>query len=121
MINLLSVFIGGGIGSLLRHLVCLCIRSHWAVMTVNVLGAILIGAAFQFFMTKTDLRPEIRNFVITGMLGGFTTFSTYMLDFGTLLNTQRCGEAWLYLLGSILLGVVGLFAGMKIGQMFFPA
>lgn len=121
MINLLSVFIGGGIGSLLRHLVCLCIHSHWAVMTVNVLGAVLIGAAFQFFMTKTDLRPEIRSFVITGMLGGFTTFSTYMLDFGTLLNSQRWSEAWLYLLGSLLLGVAGLFVGIKIGQIFFPA
>lgn len=119
MINLLSVFIGGGIGSLLRHMVCLCFRSHWAVFLVNILGAMFIGLAFQFFAAKTDLRPEMRSFIITGMLGGFTTFSTYMLDFGTLLNNQRPAEGFLYLFSSLIVGAAFLFAGIKIGKMFF--
>lgn len=118
MINLLSVFLGGGLGSILRHLVCSKIGNHWAVMTVNLLGAFLIGIAFQFFATRADLRPEVRVFIITGMLGGFTTFSTYMLDFGTLVNNQRLAEGSLYLLGSLALGIVFLFVGMKIGKLY---
>lgn len=118
MMNLLSIFIGGGIGSILRHLVCSKIGNHWAVMTVNLLGALLIGFAFQFFATRADLRPEVRAFIITGMLGGFTTFSTYMLDFGTLVINQRLAESGLYLLGSLALGILCLFLGMKIGKVW---
>ena len=119
MINLLSVFLGGGIGSILRHLVCMRIGSHWAVMLVNILGAMLIGIAFQFFMSRTDLRPEIRSFVVTGMLDGFTTFSTYMLDFGNLVNSQRSGEAFLYLFGSLAAGVLFLFAGIRLAKIWW--
>lgn len=54
MINLLSVFIGGGVGSVLRHMLCLCVGSHWAVFFVNILGALFIGAAYEFFALKID-------------------------------------------------------------------
>lgn len=117
MINLVSVFLGGGIGALLRHLLCVKIGGHWAVMSVNIIGALLIGIAFQFFISRDYLRPEIRAFVITGILGGFTTFSTYMLDFGNLLNNQKIAEALFYLLGSLSLGIIFLFIGMKIGRL----
>lgn len=118
MISLLSIFMGGGIGALLRHLICIKIGNHWAVMAINVLGALLIGIAFQYFVNRGGLRPEIKTFIITGFLGGFTTFSTYMLDFGNLLNAQKAGEAILYLMGSLGLGVLFLFAGMKLGRLF---
>lgn len=118
MINLLSVFLGGGIGSILRHLICSKIGNYWAVMIVNLIGALLIGVAFQFFIARADLRPEVRAFVITGLLGGFTTFSTYMLDFGTLVNHQHFFEGSLYLLGSLILGILFLFVGMKIGKLW---
>lgn len=114
-----SVFIGGGIGSLLRWLVCGKIGSHWGVMTVNVLGALIIGAAFQFFALKSGLRPEMKAFVMTGLLGGFTTFSTYMLDFGNLLESERWFEGWLYLLASLGLGICFLFLGLKLGKICF--
>lgn len=117
MINLLGIFIGGGIGSILRSLVCGRFCSHWGVMLVNVIGAFVIGFAYHFFSTRTELRPEWRAFIITGLLGGFTTFSTYMLDFGNLLNSQRLTEAMLYLLGSIIVGVVFLFLGIALGKL----
>lgn len=119
IINLLGIFLGGGIGALLRHLVCLKIGSHWAVMMVNILGALLIGIAFQFFLSRGEMRPEVRTFVITGILGGFTTFSTYMLDFGNLVTSQKAGEAMLYLFGSLGLGILFLFAGMKLGRLWY--
>ena len=119
MIGLFSVFLVGGVGSLLRHLVCSKIGNHWAVMSVNVLGALLIGLAFEFFLSRHDLRPEIRSFVVTGLLGGFTTFSTYMLDFGSLMNNAKMFEGVLYLLGSLILGIGFLFIGIKIGRLCF--
>lgn len=121
MINVLGIFLGGGIGAILRHFLCRMIGCHWAVMAVNLLGALIIGAAVQFFAAQTDLRPEVKSFVITGILGGFTTFSTYMLDFGTLAGGQRWGEAWFYLLGSLILGIACLFVGMRLGRIFWTA
>lgn len=119
MINLLSIFIGGGIGSIFRHLLSSRIGNHWGVLLVNILGAMLIGVAFQFFVGRTDFRPEVRAFIITGMLGGFTTFSTYMLDFGTLVSNQRLGEALLYLLGSLFLGIAFLYLGIRIAKIWW--
>ncbi len=112
MLNFISIFIGGGLGSILRHLVSSRIGNHWGVMLVNVCGAFLIGWAFYYFANKSGLRPEWRMFCMTGVLGGFTTFSTYMLDFGQLVGASRHWEAAAYLLLSIVIGVASLFAGM---------
>lgn len=119
MINVLSVFAGGGIGAVLRHLLCSKIDSHWIVMAINLSGALLIGIAFQFFLSRADLRPEVRAFIITGLLGGFTTFSSYMLDFGVLVGSQRWSEGLFYLLGSLVLGILFLFLGMKVGRILW--
>lgn len=54
MTTVLSVFLGGGIGSILRHLVCAKIGNHWAVMSVNLQGAMLIGIAFEYFANKAN-------------------------------------------------------------------
>lgn len=118
MINLLSVFIGGGIGSIFRWLCCSLISSHWGTMLVNVLGAFLIGAAYSYFAKLSTLSQELKLFVMTGLLGGFTTFSTYLLNFITLANGNRLTEAFLYLIGSVLIGCLFLFAGMKIADNF---
>ena len=119
MVSFLGVFLGGGIGSLLRFWVCSRICSHWGVMLVNVIGALVIGIAYQYFSLREAWRPEIRAFVITGLLGGFTTFSTYMLDFGNLITAQKNGEAVLYLLGSLSAGILFLAAGIVLGRMIF--
>lgn len=118
MISVLSVFIGGGIGALLRHLVCSLIRSHWAVFGVNVAGALFIGIAAGYFSSRAGWRPEIRSFVITGILGGFTTFSTYMLDFGTLVTNQRVAEGLAYMFGSLAAGTVCLFLGLRLAKFY---
>lgn len=119
MNSLIAIFLGGGIGSILRHLISSKIGSHWGVMLVNIIGALLIGMAYQFFLTKVSLRLEYRAFIITGLLGGFTTFSTYMLDFHLLVNNQKAYEGLGYLLGSIVLGFGFLFMGIKIAKIWF--
>ena len=114
-----AIFVGGGIGSGLRHLLSSRIGNHWGIMLVNVLGAMLIGMAYAYFADRASLRPEIRAFIITGLLGGFTTFSTYMLDFNLLLGSRRIYEALFYLLGSVAVGIAFLVVGIKIAKMCF--
>ena len=113
MMMFLSIFSGGGIGSVLRWLVTSRIASHWGVMLANIVGAMLIGMASEYFLSRTDLRPEVRSFIITGFLGGFTTFSTYLLDFTNLLNNERWYEACAYLAGSIVVGFAFLVLGAR--------
>ena len=113
-----AIFVGGG-GSVLRHLLSSRIGNHWGIMLVNVLGAMLIGMAYAYFADRASLRPEIRAFIITGLLGGFTTFSTYMLDFNLLLGSRRIYEALFYLLGSVAVGIAFLVVGIKIAKMCF--
>ncbi len=114
MMMFLSVFIGGGIGSILRWFTTSKIENHWGVMLVNIIGAMLIGMAYQYFLSKSDFRPEVKAFIITGLLGGFTTFSTYVLDFHNLVNNQKVYEAMIYLIGSIFVGFIFLFFGIKL-------
>ena len=116
---MISVFAGGGIGSVLRYLVSSRIGSHWGIMTVNLLGALIIGIVYHFLSVRTGLRPEVKAFLMTGMLGGFTTFSTYMLDFCLLMGMQQTAEAFLYLLGSLMLGVAFLYLGIYAGKILF--
>ena len=113
MTAFLAVFIGGGIGATLRAAVCTAMQTHYGTMTVNVAGAFLIGVLYAFFRSKTELPPELKSFLMTGLLGGFTTFSTYLLDFAVLLERQKTGEAFLYLALSVGLGMLAVAAGMK--------
>ena len=113
MFSMIGVFIGGGIGSVLRWLICCKITSHWGTMIVNILGAFLIGCAYTYFQKCLADNSSLKLFVMTGLLGGFTTFSTYLLNFSTLINSNQDFEAFIYLLLSIIIGLIALMFGMK--------
>ena len=113
MYSMLGVFLGGGIGSVLRWLVCCKINSHWGTMVVNILGAFLIGCAYTYFQKNLADNTNLKLFVMTGLLGGFTTFSTYLLNFSTLINSNNYTQAFAYLLFSVVLGLIALMLGMK--------
>ena len=114
MLNAIAVFIGGGLGSLFRWLACSKIPAHYGTITVNILGAFLIGILYQYILLHTNFRSELKLMLMTGVLGGFTTFSTYLLDFVSLLNKGNHYEAFLYLLLSIIIGATFLILGIKI-------
>ncbi len=114
MFNVIAVFIGGGIGSVFRYVVCAIVASHWATICVNLIGAFLIGMAYEYFSTSADLSTRLKLFIMSGLLGGFTTFSTYLLDFITLFQEGQKIEAISYLLTSIILGLVMLLVGIQI-------
>ncbi len=80
---------------------------------MNIAGAFLIGMAYQY-CSGADMSPKMKLFIMTGLLGGFTTFSTYLLNFITLYAGEQKLEAILYLAGSVIVGCVFLLLGMEL-------
>ncbi len=112
------VFLGSGIGGALRHGVnTLAERFGWAAfpvstLTVNVVGSFLIGIVAETFAQRAQLPNNLRLFLATGLIGGFTTFSAFALDVVTLWERGRGVVAVAYVVASLLLGVVALLVGM---------
>ena len=104
MLVLLSVFVGGGIGSVGRFLLSGLVQRSmgggfpWGTLSVNVLGALAIGAVWSV-AGRYDLAPGARAFIFVGIFGGFTTFSAFSLE---TLNLFRDG-LWRGALGNVVL------------------
>lgn len=123
MVTWLAVLLGGALGSAARHGVNLIAprlfgsASPYATAAVNLIGALVIGvlagtlASQRLTMTATE-----RLFYLTGILGGFTTFSSLMLDTLLLSQAGATPRAVINLLGQLLLGCVLVFAGYRLGQ-----
>ena len=122
--QLLLVFIGGGLGAALRHVVNLAglrlvgTALPYSTFFINVTGSILMGAVAGLFAWKVSLPPTLRLFIATGILGGYTTFSTFSLETALLIERGQAWQAAGYVLASVLLGVAGLFAGMAAVRAF---
>jgi CrcB protein len=116
----LLVFIGGGLGSTLRHLVNItCPRylgTHFPYHTfiINITGSIIMGLIAGYLAFKGDASQSWRLFLMTGILGGYTTFSAFSLDSALLYERGEIGLSLLYVLGSVLLSILGLFAGLSL-------
>jgi CrcB protein len=119
---LLLVFVGGGLGAALRHLVNAwaprLVGGDWPFATffINVSGSLLMGVVAGLFALKLSLPPTLRLFIATGILGGYTTFSTFSLETALLYQRGQPAAAALYALGSLAAGVVALFAGMAVAR-----
>lgn len=118
--NYLIVFIGGGIGSMLRHAVnVLCARGlgtafPYGTLTVNITGSIIMGLFAGYFAFKGDATQSWRLFLMTGILGGYTTFSAFSLDTALLYERGELGLAFVYVLASVAISISGLFAGLML-------
>ena len=113
----LLVFVGAGIGGALRHGVNvgwhrLGVASPWATLTVNLTGSLIMGLLTGYFMSRTGLPQHLRLLLTTGVLGGFTTFSTFSLDAAVLLERHSFWTALAYIAASVVLGIVALFGGL---------
>ncbi len=119
---LLAIAIGGGLGSLARHYLSTAIYAFtggtfpWGILTVNVIGGFTMGLIVELSALKLDLGPEWRAFFTTGILGGFTTFSAFGLETWQLLQSGRASAALLYALGSVVLGVAAVAAGIALAR-----
>lgn len=122
--NYFLVFIGGGLGACLRH-ACNLIGARvavgspwpWSTFLINISGALLMGLVVEAFALRNGASPQLRLLLATGILGGYTTFSTYALEIGLLLQRGQHGLAALYAGGSVALGLAGLFGGMKLARL----
>ena len=115
---ILAVAGGGALGSVARYLVGIAstkafgLSFPWGTLIVNVAGSFLIGAFVELFALKADLPQEVRVFLTVGICGGFTTFSTFSLDAYVLMERGEWWPAVGYIGASVLLGVLGLIAGL---------
>jgi CrcB protein len=109
---------GGAIGSALRYLVSLAAGRlfgagfPWGTLAVNITGSLAMGLVVGLAASKFQLTNELRLFLATGVLGGYTTFSAFSLDFALLFERKDYGLAGLYLAGSVGLSILALFAGL---------
>ncbi len=116
--NYLLVFIGGGLGSCLRHAVnVVCPRLlgtnfPYHTFIINISGSTIMGLVAGYLAFKGHAAQSWQLFVMTGILGGYTTFSAFSLDAGLLYERGEIGLAALYVLGSVILSILGLFAGL---------
>jgi fluoride exporter len=115
--SIIAIFIGAGLGALLRWWLGLTLNSYSpsippGTLAANLIGAYIIGMAVAFFASFSGLAPEWRLFVITGFCGGLTTFSTFSSELVALLQQGRsldaCGAAALHLAGSVLMTFAGI-------------
>jgi CrcB protein len=116
----LLVFIGGGLGSCLRHAVnVICPRFlgtnfPYHTFIINITGSTIMGLVAGYLAFKGDATQSWRLFLMTGILGGYTTFSAYSLDSAVLYERGEIGLAALYVVGSVVLSILGLFAGLAL-------
>jgi CrcB protein len=119
MIATFLVFLGGGIGAALRHFVNLLsaylfgLTFPWATVIVNVVGSFLIGALAAYFAFRgTGGSQHVRLFLTTGILGGFTTFSAFSLDFALLFERGEFAQGAAYVIASVGLSLAAIFLGL---------
>jgi fluoride exporter len=118
----LLVFIGAGLGGVLRHLINLAMSRllgdafPYGILFINITGSLVMGllVGWLAFRAGEGWTRNAQLFIATGILGGYTTFSTFSLDAFRLIERGQIGLAALYVGGSIVLGVGGMWAGLAL-------
>jgi CrcB protein len=120
MKNLLLVGLGGGMGSMLRYFCQKWFSENypqpfpWGTFLVNLIGCFLIGLIYAASEKSTALTPQTRLFLMAGFCGGFTTFSTFAFENMNLLRGGDISYFLIYTVGSVLLGIAGVFGGVAV-------
>lgn len=118
---ILAVAAGGAFGAVARYLVATGIGRllgphdfPWGTLTVNVVGSVLMGVLIELLALVWSPSQELRALLVVGVLGAFTTFSTFSLDVAVLMQRGQTLFVAAYVAGSVLLCVGGLFAAMHV-------
>lgn len=123
MKNILFVALGGSLGSVARYL---CQRwlnvQHpgffpWGTFAVNISGCLLIGLFWGLTFRSFTANESWKLFLMTGICGGFTTFSAFTLESIGLLREDKFFLFFSYVLGSVALGLAATYAGMKFSRL----
>ena len=119
---ILAVAAGGAIGATGRFLVGRLMFNimgpgfPWGTFTVNALGSFLIGLLVELLAIRMNLAHEWQGFIVIGILGGFTTFSSFSLEVGLMLERDQFATAAIYIFGTMLVGIVAIFGGIFAGR-----
>ncbi|MGN7291256.1 fluoride efflux transporter CrcB [Rhizobium sp. SAFR-030] len=122
MVNVLLVAAGGAFGSVCRYLTGLLMTRllgpafPWGTLTVNLVGSLAIGFLTELVATRLNASVEMRLLIVVGVLGGFTTFSSFSLDTVALVERGQMPAAVGYVIASVGLSLVATFAGLAIGR-----
>jgi len=122
MNHLVIVAIGGGIGAALRHLVNVAslrlvgASFPWGTLAINILGCFLMGVFIEVLARRFNASNELRLFVATGILGGFTTFSAFSLDFAALWERGAAAPAIAYVFASVIGSLAAVFTGLWLAR-----
>lgn len=120
---LVAVFAGGGVGATLRYVIAGVVQQStgdvfpFGTLAVNLLGSLLLGLIVQIAEVKAGPGPWMRVFLTVGLCGGFTTFSTFSLESFRLLQDGSYLFAAGNIAGSLVLCLVGIWAGMVLGRL----
>lgn len=113
----LWVFIGGGLGSISRYALAKSLNASgdypWGTLLANGLSCIILGVLLAM-VSKQWLSIELRLLLVTGFCGGFSTFSTFSHEVLAFMKNTQYASAAIYMTGSLLIGMVAIWAGMKI-------
>jgi len=120
--GVLLIGLGGFVGAIARYLVDARVTAWtggslpWGTFVINISGSLAVGLLFALVIERTALPAEIRGPVMIGFIGSYTTFSTLALESWRMIEDG----AWLYasanLVGSIMIGVVAVVAGVALGR-----
>ncbi|WP_112312528.1 fluoride efflux transporter FluC [Pseudogemmobacter bohemicus] len=110
--GLAALALGGAAGTLLRHFAVATLGAPWAVAAINVTGSFLIGLAWVLIGQRELIGPA----VMTGLLGGFTTFSAFSLDTLKLIEAGRLIEALAYVAASVILSLFAVTLGVTLAR-----
>lgn len=119
----LAIAAGGALGAVSRHFVSGAVSKFTGIgfpfgtFTVNIVGSLLMGLLITLLAHKIDVSTQLRSFLTVGFLGSFTTFSTYSMETVLLVQRGDWTGAALYSIGSLIVGVLALFAGLWLGRL----
>lgn len=121
MNSLIYIALGGGLGAVSRHLIGEQSKRIWGTdfpigtMTVNIIGSLLMGLLIGWLLTRQG-GENLKLFLATGFLGGFTTFSAFSLDAINLLERKAYSPFILYVGGSVIVAILALWIGLLLAR-----
>ena len=120
-VKFMLVALGGAVGAMMRYAVSLLFPAEphtipWSTMLVNVLGSLCMGVVFVILVDRGLIAQGHREFWIVGLLGAFTTFSTFSLEVVHLLQSGNLIPALVYIVLSLILCIVAAFLGVTLAR-----